>query len=193
MEATNLEGMKDLVTSVAAEHAAAEAAKAAELAAEEKLLESVVEMVRPALRALSTRPRVSYTCRYCDDQAYTSEAVTRAEWAGVWVAGTSGPDRDEPRDNAGAFEGWDLFLRPDGSWVRLGYSGRWSRWQGSTTSWESEEQDLDLANVAKRYDVDEIVEALKQALTKASGTRAKVTKAAAERTSKLTAVVQLLK
>ncbi len=121
-----------------------------------------LRLFSPALRALCGRPRIaSRATGNATERARYSE--DHASWRGVRVVG-SGPEEDCPRDNAGAYEGSDLFLREDGSFVTLDYSGRWSRWQGASNEWEAEESGLTLAQVARRYDAEDIVSAIEAAL-----------------------------
>lgn len=183
--------LAELAPRVAAQHEEHQAALAALAAEEAALLDRVVEIVRPALRALSSRPLVGQ--RTCwPDRVSTATADTRADWRGVRLAG-DGPDEDHPRANDGAYEGTDLYLRPDGTWSRLRYSGTWSRWQGATSEWEAEVEVLATAQVVRTYEVADLVRALLAACERQlAGNATARTAAARQRAAKLAALVALL-
>jgi hypothetical protein len=158
--------------------------------AEAELLTRVVEAVKPALRAVSTRRRITertfWPDRACPETVYTAGP------AALRVHG-SGPKEDYPRANRGSIEGTDLFLNPDGTWTETTYSGSWSRWQGEGSSWDAEAKVLTAHEVAKAYDVDDVIKAIGEALTKAKGTREKPTARALDRAAKVRAVAELVK
>lgn len=186
-----LSTLADLAPRVAAQHEEHQAALAALAAEEAALLDRVVGIVRPALRALSSRPLVG--SRTCWHGASTSTSTHRADWRGVRLAGSDGPDEDHPRDNDGAYEGSDLYLRPDGTWTQLAYTGTWSRWQGATCEWEAEAVTLTVAQVVAEYEVADLVRALLAACERQlAGNATARTAAARQRAATLAALVALL-
>lgn len=179
---------------VADEHAALEAAAAESDTAEAALLASVIEAVRPALRALASRVLVgevthgagSHLCR-------TSK--TYASWRGVLVAGDDEAEDDDSRQNDGAYEGTGLYLDTEGILREVSWSGHWSRWQGSTRRAEGAERRVTPYSVVQEWQagtVATIVESLSRALAAQNGTRGKATKAATERASRFRALAALL-
>jgi len=187
----DLEALKQAAAQVASEAHEAELAHADLRSAETKLLSTLVELTQPALRALSSRPVVSSATTW--HGAETDTVITRADWRGLYLGnGRVGPEQDHPRDNAGLYEGTDLFLRDDGQFVELTYEGRWSRWQGAGEHWTAHELLRSPEQVAAEYDVDSLAESLSAAVQKALGTRTKSAKAATERANKLKALTVLL-
>ncbi|MBP7675762.1 MAG: hypothetical protein KBB14_05520, partial [Thermoanaerobaculia bacterium] len=115
-----VEKITNLSRSVAEQHSTMEAAFAEERAAEEDLLGQLVEAVRPALRALSSRLLASERTFWPDNISTATEKSYHEE-RGVRLAG-SGPERDHPRANRGTIEGFDLVLLGDGTFARLDWS-----------------------------------------------------------------------
>lgn len=108
------------------------------------------------------------------------------------VAG-SGPEEDCPRDTAGDYEGSDLFIREDGEFAQLDYSGRWSRWQGASNEWKAEEHNLTIAQVAAKYDAEDIVTAIEAALRRyVAGNATKRAQALRAKADRLAAVAKLV-
>jgi hypothetical protein len=190
MNTSTVENIATLASTVAAEHAASVEAHAAVTEAEAVLLERVVEAARPALRAISTRLRTSERVWWPTSVETATECANGP--IALRVVG-NGAGYDHPRANAGKYEGTDLLLLPDGSWVERTYSGSWSRWQGSSSAWESEDTLLAVAEVARDYDAYAVIAAIGEALTKAKGTREKPSARALERAAKVRAVAELVR
>jgi len=179
------------IARVAEQHAVFKGAIADERDAEAELLERLIAMLRPALPAVSTKPILSQVTRWHGNVS-TSTQDNRAEWRGLRVQG-DGAEYDHPRDNAGSYKGTDLYLRSDGTWCELAYSGNWSRWQGATTEWTSELSILSSREVADQYDLAPIVETLVGAIDQQlTGSTTKRTATASERAKKLRALAALL-
>lgn len=187
---TTIESIATLAATVAAEHTASVEAHASVTSAETALLERIVEAARPALRAVSTRRRTSERT-FWPDSACSATKYTPGPLA-LRVAG-DGPDEDHPRAILGTVEGCDLYLYPDGTFVEATYTGSWSRWRGEGSSWETTDRVLTTAEVAAEYNVDDIVTAISEALSRARGTREKPTARAIERAEKIRAVAALVK
>jgi hypothetical protein len=192
----NLSELGTMAATVASQHAEYEAAVAAEEEADAALLTALVETVRPALRALSSRPQAYYHCWWVSN-VKTDTETRRAEWRGVYMRAVSdspsGPEKDHPSANSGQWVGGDLFLREDGTWVRLVYSGTWSKWQGAADKWEAEEEALTALEVAQEYKVADIVESVRAALqAQLDGAKSARTKAARERAARVAALAALV-
>lgn len=181
------------VPQIIADHAAAAAAHEEMIAAEGALLDRVIAIVRPAIQAVGDRPRISSASSGGSNGCNPWSETERADWRGLCTSdGKPGPTRDtRGDDNTGTYGGFDLFLQADGTWCELAYEGAWSRWQGAVSSWSTSAKLLTSVEVARDYDVDEIVAQLCQAVT-AAGSREKATAKAKERAAKLAAVVLLL-
>lgn len=186
-----LAALERLAPVVEAQHGALVAAIEEEATAEAALLARVVDIVRPALRALSSRLLASERVFWPDNVSTATEQSYHEE-RGVRLAG-SGPERDHPRANDGAIEGLDLVLLEDGTFARLDWSGSWTRWQGRTSHEESALTRLTLADVVAGWDVDDLSRVLVEKLeAQVNGRAPKTTAAAKDRAEKLRAVSALL-
>ena len=186
-----VEKITNLARSVAEQHATMEAAFAEERAAEEDLLEKIVDAVRPALKALSSRLKASERMWWPTSVETATEKTYHPE-RGVRLAG-NGPERDHPRANDGSIGGTDLVLLDDEAFARLDWTGTWTRWQGRTSEETSTLTRITLRDVVETWDVDEIAATLCERLeAQAAGRASKTTASARQRTEKLRAVAALL-
>lgn len=186
-----VEKITNLSRSVAAQHATMEAAFDEERAAEEELLEKLVETVKPALRALSSRLKASETTFWPTSTETSTEKTYHPE-RGVRLDG-NGPERDHPRANDGGIGGTDLVLLDDGTFARLDWTGTWTRWQGRTSEETSTLTRITLRDVVETWDVDEIAATLSERLeAQLAGRATKTTAASKDRAEKLRAVAALL-
>ena len=189
-----LETISKLVPTVSTEHEAFVQAIEEETSAEAALLERVVAEVRPALRALSSRIKVGYRMWWVD--CTTDDETTYSETRGVCLGDDDnrpGPYRRGSRGNDGPYEGSDLFLTSEGTWLELTYDGHWSKWQGSSQQWEAREETLTLDEVAERYDVPSLLRRLAARLeAQAKGSLGKRTEAARKRAAVIQGLVAVL-
>lgn len=186
--ATKIDNLSRLV---AEQHATLQAAIDEQRQAEEELLEKLVESVRPALRALSSRLKASERMWWPTSVETATEKTYHPE-RGVRLDG-NGPERDHPRANDGSVGGTDLVLLDDGTFARLDWTGNWTRWQGRTSNEESTLVRLSLREVAEEHDVDEIAARLHELLTQQlAGKAGKTTQAAKARAEKVRSVSLLL-
>jgi hypothetical protein len=180
-----------LSRSVAEQYATMQTAIEEERAAEADLLAQIVEAVRPALRALSSRLKASERTWWPDRVCTATERTDHPE-RGVVVAG-DGPERDHPRANDGSVTGQDLVLLDDGTFALRDWSGSWSNWQGATSSQESTLTRISLRDVVESYDAENIAADLAYRLQAQLGGKAtKTTAAARVRAEKLRSVSTLL-
>ena len=172
-------------------------------AAEAALLDKVIEMARPALAAIGTRPVIGCNIRHHGDVNYCGGDNTEERYGSrcVLLSGDSwGPEEDFPRANAGNFEGVELAVRAPSKTsyaklIQFRYSGSWSRWQGSSWGWEAEITEYDSAAEAVAdgwIDVEEYIERLGELLEKAVGKRKKRIAADKARAAKITAIKTIL-
>ena len=176
---------------VEAQHGALVAAIDEEATAEAALLARVVDLVRPALRALSSRLKASERV-WWPTSTETASEKTYHEERGILVDGT-GPERDFPRANDGTISGGDLALLDDGSFAVLDWSGNWTRWQGRSSEESSTLTRITVRDVAEGWDVETIARALVDRLeSQVNGKAPKTAAAARERAEKLRSVSALL-
>jgi len=179
--------LSPVVAEVAAE---ATAAVEAEQQAEAELLTRVVGLVKPALRALGTRPKVAYytwwvgTVRADEEYKFLP---TRA----LYLAPDDKPGPARRGYNDGCYEGRDLFLGEDGLFYTLTYSGHWSNWQGSGSKWEAQMTRREPLWVVQKYELDGIINTVTRAL-QAQSTAKRPTAAALARAERLNAVLKLI-
>jgi hypothetical protein len=188
----NIESIAAKAAQVGSEFQTSVAARAERDKAEAELLEAVVEKVRPALRAISSRIKKSNRTWWPDNVSTASEH-SHFEERGLLVHGDAHPECDHPRANRGSYEGGGLWLLTDGTFASVVYEGSWSRWQGEGESWTAELTPLTALEVAEGYDVDGVVAAISTAIDKQAGSREKPIKAATERAEKVRAVTSLLR
>lgn len=183
--------LADLAAKVADQHGTMQAAIDEEREAEAQLLGQIVDAIRPALKALSSRLKASERVWWPDNVSTATEQGFHEE-RGVRLAGT-GPERDHPRANDGAIEGTDLVLLEDGTFARLDWSGSWTRWQGRTSEESSTLTRLSLRDVADEWDAETIAGDLAERLqAQLEGKASKTTQAARDRAKKLRSVSTLL-
>ncbi len=159
--------------------------------AEAELLDAVIARVKPGLRAVSSRIQSSRRS-WWPDNVSTSEETDHLEERGLRVYG-DGPELDHPRANRGQYEGTDLYLLRDGTWLEVAYSGSWSCWQGEGSEWTAETRVLSTTEVASEYSIPYLIDAIAKALeAQLSGKREKATKRALERAETMRALTTLL-
>lgn len=192
---TAIATLADTIAPLVQAHAESEAAQADELAAQTALVTRILEIARPSVRALGTRPQISDEFISGGGQVDTK----RAPWRGIVLSCEPrqiGPERKGRThdSNEGAYSGSDVFLREDGALVRLNYSGAWSNWQNATCSWEATEDVLTVEDFCARWEASEPAELIAHLLklAQSAGDRGKVTAAARERAAKYRALAALL-
>jgi len=171
------------------------AAIESERAAFVALIEAAILAVKPALPAITQKPKVASRI-YWVDNACTAETVTRAEWRGVCVTDSSwGPTEKDGRGNSGSYEGTDVFLTANGL-IELTYEGHWSRWQGAATEWSAMQRPLTVPEFVVEYEnaAARLVSHLADALARQAGDgmakRAAQARATAEKFAALTCLLR---
>ena len=183
--------LAELARQVAEQHDTMNEAFEEERAAEAALLEKIVDAVRPALKALSSRLKASERTWWPTSTETATERTDHPE-RGIKVDG-DGPVRDHPRANDGAVSGQDLVLLEDGTFAVLDWSGNWTRWQGRTSSEESTLTRITARDVVENYDAENIAQTLVDRLeAQVKGKAPKTTQAARDRAEKLRSVSTLL-
>lgn len=188
-----IETIATLAPQVASAHEAQSAAFDEQIAAEAALLSRVVELARPALRALANRIQIGDRT-WWPTNVQTATEREFADVSGVIVRGQPLPTRDYPRANSGSYDTSEaLYLLTDGTFVEKSWTGNWSRWQGAGDEAHAVLTPKTAAEVVDEYDVDEIIAALAAKLQQqAAGNAGKTTEAAKARAAKMQAVVAIL-
>lgn len=174
---------------VATQHVDYESARADKLAAEAQLLYAAVDAVKPALRA-------------CSGRIVTARVISgagRTEKAAIGVPGlflvSHGPDQGpgpKMRAPAGAWEGRDLFLLEDGSFVLVVYEGAQDTESG-ISEWGSDLVQLSAPDVVGAFPLASILDALARALdAQVNGGRVKRTQEILARAARLRSLATLV-
>ena len=177
---------------VAAEHSAFATAVDTQNAAEAALLELIIDTVKPALRALGSRivkldrsTSGRNGCNPVEEKDYFDER-------GVCLVDAFSRQKDAT-GNEGSFGGSRLYLLTDGRLAEVDREGTWSQWQGAWSGYEATLTIVDAATAQRHYELADMIEALNTKLAEQlKGEKAKRTKAAQARASKLAAVASLM-
>jgi len=185
-----------LAPKVAAEHEEYAAALTAERAAEVELLRVVIETVRPALKAITSRIKTENRWGSTGNGVYPWEKDEHYAQRGLYLDPDDlvGPGRERRGDqNRGSYVGSDRILLVDGSILELEYNGSWSQWQGETSGWTSTQEVVPLEKLSSEQ-IHDAIRAIGAALqNQADGNKTKRTAASIERAAKIAAVTALLK
>lgn len=207
MNAFDPQTFEETVSQVVAEHQEAKTARMEKQEAEAALLARIIEMAKPALMAIGTRPVIRYEVAHHEDVNYCGGDRTeeRTKERYVPLSDTDfEPGVDHPRANEGRYQGRTLAVRAnDGQLVCFTFSGDWSRWQGSCWGYEAEITEYESAQEALADGWHErksvyttgprlFIQNLTEQLTNAVGKRQKSTEADRKRAEKLGAVTQLI-
>jgi hypothetical protein len=183
------------ISTVVTTHSEAEAAHADKLSAQAALVARILEIARPAARALGTRPKIADT--YIVDGGMITDQ--HAIWRGVILTCDPrqiGPSRKTIKrdDTQGVYEGVDVFLRDDGALVELSYEGSWSLWQGTRCEWRATEHEITVEEFCRDWTAADPAKLVAQllALAEAAGDRTKAIAKARARMDKFRAVLALL-
>lgn len=193
MTAIDTNKIQQLAQQVAVQHAEYKEAIASERAAEVQVLEQVIALVKPALRALCGRIVATYDVSHHADVNYGGGVckTTSREERGFCIAGDARAYEDTPQANSGGYEGQGLWLLADGTLAEIAWSGNWSRWQGSSWGYASVLHPVTFS--AREWKLNECLESIESALAKQlAGNKPAVTEAALARATKLRAAVVLL-
>jgi hypothetical protein len=184
--------IENLAQTVASEFSASQAAHAAAELAEGELLRDIIAAMKPAIPALSNKiVKHSYETGGQNGCNPVSRKEHHSERGFLLVDGY-----ERTRDatgNRGDLAGSRLFLLIDGRLAEVTREGSFSVWQGEADEWESTLEILAADVVAERYDIEEILATIAEALTKAVGSREKATAKAIERAERVSAISRLVR
>jgi hypothetical protein len=194
MKPEDVGALSALAAQAGAVHSDMEAARNAQDAEEARLLDAVVAGIGPALKALSSRivaERSGDTVAADRDHFQAAEAIYH-EARGLLVV--DGVEATGAGTGTKHYEGDELYLLADGSWLECWRVRDTTIWQGHRDHEEgSRWRVMTSLEVAAEYEVDGIVGAIQAALERY--VKGNATKRAAEmrtRTAKITALVSLL-
>lgn len=193
--AKDVEAIGALAPEVGEAHAALRSALADKRRHEGRLLDSLVEMARPALNAIASRVQIGeafYSGEHNGETKSYSSAYKGAALAGPGVI------REKDRDGGftGGYTGRTLYLTAAGGWLELTYEGSFNAWKGSRCHWQATEtwHHAGASVVAAGFDVEEIVRTLAQLLREqASGNASKRAERIRHEAERLDAVTILLR
>jgi hypothetical protein len=179
---------------VVSEYEEQAAAHAAELAVEAALLCAVVERVKPALRALSSRIVIE---AHGDTVAPSDSNYQRAEKhyherRGLRVVDTV--DLVQRGTGTKTYRGLEVYLLDDGTFLGCQRERVETIWQGARDHEETSHwQDLTAIDVVGRFELARIVERIHQALeAHTKGSARRTTERMRESARKLSALIELL-
>lgn len=192
----SIEQLTTKISTVIEQEATARVAEQQELAAQVALVTRILEILRPAVRALGTRPVLARI-----DTGATSE--TRASWRGICLTGVPGPlktvsghHRAWPdTDTSGVYHGEDVFLVEDGRLVELQYAGTWDQKDG-TSDWGTVECAYTVEKFCllwARADPELLLQTILALIDKTGDRHAKATDAANRHAEKFRALLALVK
>lgn len=188
----SLKQIAELAPVVSANHEALETARAQERAALASLLEKALNLVRPAIRALSSRIKMSSYTSSVNGGGYVERSTWYPDLKGIHVAGEYEEVPDET-GNSGHYKGTKLWLST-ADWVETECAGTWSKWQGAPNEWKADLNSRSTIEVVRNWDVPAILRELADSLQRdVKGNRVKSAEAAMARAKKAEAIVQLLK
>jgi hypothetical protein len=164
---TNLAAIRATAKTVAREKDDLDAAGRELRTEKAKLLESVIQALKPALPAMCSVVGLS--------QTYSQAGATTdpAGWRGLYLAG-DGPTGFEAavvgkKADRGRYIGERLMLRQDGVLVLLTYDGPWSTVPGEVSSWRATERVMTSVEALGSYDIETLIGALQEALAAQAG------------------------
>lgn len=172
---------------VATAVAANEEAMADKKTASVELLDAVVEAVRPALRAMSSR---IVTSRVTSGAGTTETALDEP---GLYLT-CIGPPRDRPGPyaTAGSWQGTDLFLCREGSFVMLSYDGELDR--AGVSKWAAAVVELATRDIVDMFPLPVVLDAIARAMSaQANGNTTKRTEQIRNQADRLRALVTLVR
>jgi hypothetical protein len=189
---TTVSQLGPIVAQVVTEHTEYEGALATQQEAEAALLGRIIDMIKPALRALASGIVKTYGdtagqngCNPVSEREYFEER-------GVCLVNAYTSAKDST-GNCGRWEGERLYLLSDGRLAETSRTGTWSRWQGDWDRYEATIKIVDAAYAVKDYELADIVEALTEKLNEQiKGQKTTRTKAARSRAEKLAALATLV-
>lgn len=164
---------------------ASDAAHADKTTASTELLAAVVEAIRPALRAMSSRIVVKRTM--------TKEGKTEDFLGepGVYLASLGPKPGPGPTPTAGSWQGTDVFLCREGSFAMLSYDGDYDR--DGVSKWEAAVVELVARDVVDMFPLPVVLDAITRAMAEQAGPgTARRTQKIQEQAERLRALTKLV-
>jgi hypothetical protein len=161
--------------------------------AEIAAITAVIEKVRPALRSIAGRMKVSYHSWWVGN-THTDNEVEYYHTKGVRLVDGHTYQKDST-GNSGSVEGTNVYLLVDGSFAKFEYSGYWSSWQGSSDKWEAEVTEISIEEYVRNWGgkLEDVVRILEEKFKGViEGKAPEKTKKNLEHAKKLNAITELL-
>lgn len=153
-----------------------------------ELLDAVVEAIRPALRALASRIVIERV------ESSAGKTEKTLDEPGIYVSSVGVPilDRPGPRPAAGRWQGTDLFLCREGSFVMLSYDGEVDR--AGVSKWGAAVVELTTRDVVDMFNLTVVMDAIARAMAEqAGGNTGKRTEQMRAQATRLRALVTLVR
>ena len=177
---------------VATEHQEYQAALATQNEAEAALLTKIIDTVKPALRALACQIKKYDFSTSGNNGCNPVRRYDTFDEVGVMLVDDFSRDKDAT-GNEGTYGGSRLYLLSDGRLAEVDREGTWSCWQGAADTYTATLKTVDAAYAVRTYHLTDMIEAINTKLAEQiKGSKAKRTKAATERASKLAALTTLV-
>jgi hypothetical protein len=177
---------------VAKDHEAFTAALSTQNQAEAALLVRIIDTVKPALRALACQIKKYDFSTSGNNGCNPVHRYDTFDEVGVMLVDDFSRDKDAT-GNEGTYGGSRLYLLSDGRLAEVDREGTWSCWQGAADTYTATLKTVDAAYAVRTYHLTDMIEAINTKLAEQiKGSKAKRTKAATERASKLAALTTLV-
>ena len=177
---------------VATEHQEYQAALATQTEAEAALLGRIIETVKPALRALACQIKRYDFSTSGNNGCNPVRRYDTFDEVGVMLVDDFDRDKDAT-GNEGTYGGSRLYLLSDGRLAEVDREGTWSCWQGAADTYTATLKTVDAAYAVRTYHLTDMIESINTKLAEQlKGEKAKRTKAANARATKLAAVASLV-
>lgn len=185
----NLAALAEKAPQVAQLARAREAAISAERDAEAAILERAVDLIRPALPAISGRIPIAY--REQVGAPRPAEVTYSQTYRGLCLVDGYGKDGSDIE--GGRYFGERLYLLLDGSLLCLRREGHWTEEEDGTSEWAVvEDRPLSPREAMDEYALAECLEPMFHALDRPSRALVEPIRKTQERTEKLRAILTLL-
>lgn len=165
----------------------------AEQEAETEVLRRVLDLIRPAFRAMQERVVETYGDTSGRNGCHPVTETTHYQDRYVVLIDNYFTRKDET-GNEGDYRGSLLCLAKDGSLCQIKRKGSWSCWQGAWSRYSTTLVQISERDAMRKYDLNAILDTVRDKLTAVvTGEGPKVTKRSLERAAKLRALADLLR
>ena len=155
-----IDAMAGAIGPIVTAHAASESAHADRLQAQITLVAAILDLARPTVRAIGTRPKISEAQVMNGDRA---PVVQLAIWRGLVLTcpvKRIRPSNDEPASTmsttaadakSGSYGGEHVFVREDGNLAKLSYKGSCTVQRGGHDEWSATEHEISVEDFCRDW------------------------------------------